>query len=81
MRGKIILGDPYSTKGCDAPTAFAGASGDPHYVSFDGNVFDYQGTCPYIFSMNCKKGNLAPYEDYRIEARSLTYPIGVLANR
>uniref|UniRef100_A0A914EGW1 VWFD domain-containing protein n=1 Tax=Acrobeloides nanus TaxID=290746 RepID=A0A914EGW1_9BILA len=63
-----VCRDPYSHDGCNKTVVTSCMTGDPHYYSFDRNFFDYQGTCPYVVSKNCK--SIAPYADFVIKARN-----------
>ncbi|XP_033646303.1 IgGFc-binding protein-like isoform X2 [Asterias rubens] len=51
----------YSGDHCELETKQCGASGDPHYQTFDSVRFDFQGECRYFFVQNCKDQD--PYFD------------------
>ncbi|KAK0427695.1 hypothetical protein QR680_010374 [Steinernema hermaphroditum] len=49
-----FVGDPYK-ECCNGSDC--GCHGDPHCKTLDGTFYDYQGTCPYVYSTPCRQLN------------------------
>ena len=37
-------------------TSYPQIFGDPHFVSFDGLGYDFNGQCDYVLAMDCEMG-------------------------
>ncbi|KHN74084.1 Zonadhesin [Toxocara canis] len=58
------------TYGCNMRTVQACMTGDPHYTTFDGQRYEYQGTCPYVFAQPCNGAFPPPYAYFSVKAKN-----------
>ncbi|XP_067874724.1 IgGFc-binding protein-like [Heterodontus francisci] len=64
---KVVNGE----QGCHAVgVGTCTAAGDPHYLSFDGRAFDFQGTCTYTLAQVCEKEDRLPKFTVNVENES-----------
>ncbi|XP_072230091.1 alpha-tectorin-like [Leuresthes tenuis] len=62
------------------PHGTCSASGDPHYLTFDGRAYDFQGTCRYVLATLCNETN--ELHQFSVEAKNEPwngFPVSITA--
>ncbi|XP_043849817.1 IgGFc-binding protein-like [Dromiciops gliroides] len=59
--------------GCQNPMGICTATGDPHYLTFDGAVAHFQGTCAYQLTHTCKEAPPPGGLSFRVEATNRNF--------
>ncbi len=68
---------PGANASCNSTNATRTAcfTGDPHFTTFDGYYYDYNGDCPFIFSQPC--GNLScGFSNFSVRAKNRLLYVG-----
>ena len=71
LNTKIPRNIPGNPKvGCSVWTVPACMTNDPHYTTFDGQVFEYMGTSPYTYVKPCSGTAPAPFSYFEVKAKN-----------
>ncbi|XP_072039428.1 IgGFc-binding protein-like [Amphiura filiformis] len=62
----------FTGQNCDIALHVCTAWGDPHYISFDGTMFDFMGPCEYILAQRCNVAGDTP-PDFTVIQRNEPY--------